>query len=133
MRAQVDGCIKVVASPASFTAAELAIALLNWPAVRDLTLLGVSDASVLASLSTASLAGLTSLTVRQAQQTEAWLVPMFSSAVASSLGVVDISGCVDLSSINFVRTCEQLRCLWMPYCLKVSDLSPLGASSKKLE
>ncbi|KAG1676976.1 hypothetical protein FOA52_014853 [Chlamydomonas sp. UWO 241] len=87
MRALVDGCIKVVASPASFTAAGLATALLNWPAVRDLTLLGVGDASVLAPLSTVSLA----------------------------------------------RASPCARCLWMPDCVKVSDLSPLGASSKKLE
>jgi hypothetical protein len=66
MRSQVDGSIKVVASPASGCSADsLSAALVCWPAVRDLTLLAVSDASELQPLATSSLAGLTSLTVRQ--------------------------------------------------------------------
>jgi hypothetical protein len=72
MRSQVDGSIKVVASPASgFSPDSLTAALVRWPAVRDLTLLAVTGAASwhaqasLQPLATASLAGLTSLTVRQ--------------------------------------------------------------------
>jgi hypothetical protein len=78
MRRHVDAAIEVVASPrawfsrrpvdrtsAGFSAAELTAALARWPSVRDLTLLGVIDASDVQPLATASLAGLTSLTVRQ--------------------------------------------------------------------
>ncbi|KAG1665992.1 hypothetical protein FOA52_010090 [Chlamydomonas sp. UWO 241] len=60
-------------------------------------------------------------------------VPAFSSRVAATLGVIDISGCVDVRSIDFVRSCVQLRCLWMPGCVGVSDLLPLGACSETLE
>ena len=67
MRGQVDGSITRVASPRQegFSAADLTIALRQWPAVRNLTLLSVGSAAALAPLSTASLAGLASLTVRQ--------------------------------------------------------------------
>jgi hypothetical protein len=66
MRSQVDAAVQVVASPSSGASTkDLASALLRWPAVRELTLLNVGDATTLAPLSTASLAGLTSLTVRQ--------------------------------------------------------------------
>jgi hypothetical protein len=77
MRDQVDGCIEVVASPEEgFTGADLSRALLRWPRVRDLALLNVGKAAVdipwtaaargqLQPLSTASLAGLTSLTIRE--------------------------------------------------------------------
>jgi hypothetical protein len=66
MRRQVDASIEVVASPASgFSADALTAALLRWPAVHHLTLLAVKIASDLAPLATASLSGLTSLTVRQ--------------------------------------------------------------------
>ncbi|KAG1656424.1 hypothetical protein FOA52_009639 [Chlamydomonas sp. UWO 241] len=66
MRSLVDGAVQVVANPRSGASAiDLASALRRWPAVRDLTLFHVSDATDLAPLSTASLAGLTSLTVRQ--------------------------------------------------------------------
>jgi hypothetical protein len=72
MRSQVDASIEVVASPSSgFTAAELTAVLLRWPSVRDLTLLAVSGAE-LAPLATASVAGLTSLTVRQVGRMGAW-------------------------------------------------------------
>jgi hypothetical protein len=66
MRSQVDGAVEVhvVTSPSS-GAYDLAAALLRWPAMRELTLLNVSVATDLAPLSTASLAGLTSLTVRE--------------------------------------------------------------------
>jgi hypothetical protein len=66
MRSQVDGSITRVASPRQgFVAADLTIALLAWPALRHLTLLNVGSGADLAPLSTASLAGLTSLTVRE--------------------------------------------------------------------
>ncbi|KAG1677325.1 hypothetical protein FOA52_010704 [Chlamydomonas sp. UWO 241] len=66
MRWQVDGSIKLVATPSSgFSAGQLVCALSRWPGVRDLSLLGGSGASDLAPLATTSLAGLTSLTVRQ--------------------------------------------------------------------
>jgi hypothetical protein len=65
MRAQVDERVEVVASPLGFSAGDLKRALLRWPSTRDLTLLNVSSAYVLLPLSTASLARLTSLTVRQ--------------------------------------------------------------------
>jgi hypothetical protein len=60
-------------------------------------------------------------------------VPTLSSGVAAKLRVLDVSGCVDLRSIDFVRNCVQLRCLWMPACVSVSDLSPLGACGETLE
>jgi HEAT repeat protein len=56
-----------------------------------------------------------------------------SSAVAAKLRVLDISGCDELRSIDVVRSCVQLRCLWMPCCGNVSDLSPLAACSETLE
>jgi hypothetical protein len=56
-----------------------------------------------------------------------------SSAVAAKLRVLDISGCRYLRSIDAVRSCVQLRCLWMPGCGNVSDLSPLAACSETLE
>jgi hypothetical protein len=65
MRRQVDGSIVVVASPGTgFSADELTAALRRWPRTRDLTLLGVRNASTLQPLSTASVS-LTSLTVRE--------------------------------------------------------------------
>jgi hypothetical protein len=66
MRAQVDGSIVVVASPASgASAGELVSALVRWPRVKDLTLLGVRGGSPLLPLSTATLGGLERLTVRE--------------------------------------------------------------------
>jgi hypothetical protein len=66
MRGQVDAAVEVVASPSSGASEnQLRSALLRWPAVRELSLLNVSDATALAPLSTASLAGLTSLTVSE--------------------------------------------------------------------
>jgi hypothetical protein len=66
MRIQVDAAVEVVASPSSGASANaLRSALLRWPAVRELTLLNVSNAAALVPLSTTTLAGLTSLTVRQ--------------------------------------------------------------------
>ncbi|KAG1679522.1 hypothetical protein FOA52_011123 [Chlamydomonas sp. UWO 241] len=135
MRSLVDGAVQVVASPSSGASAnDLASALLRWPAVRILTLLGVSGATDLSPLSTASLAGLTSLTVSQeVTYPRAWDIPAPSSSVAATLQVVDISGCYHLRSIDCVRSCVKLRCLWMSRCDNVTDLSPLGAYSETLE
>ncbi|KAG1679525.1 hypothetical protein FOA52_011126 [Chlamydomonas sp. UWO 241] len=133
-RSLVDGAVQVVASPSSGASAiDLASALLRWPAVRDLTLLNVSDAASLAPLSTASLARLTSLTVREEVTDTAWDIPAPSSSMAATLRVVNISDCYHLRSIDFVRSCVQLRCLWMPSCHSVTDLSPLEACSQTLE
>jgi hypothetical protein len=63
----------------------------------------------------------------------AWDMPAPSVSLAATLRVIDISGCHRLRSIDFVRSCVQLRCLWMPWCLSVEDLSPLGACSETLE
>ncbi|KAG1673100.1 hypothetical protein FOA52_013170 [Chlamydomonas sp. UWO 241] len=141
MRGQVDGSIEVVASPAcGFSPDSLSTALLLWPRVTHLTLLAVSDAAKLALLATTALARLTSLTVRQAPRAVAdearpWdmLATTLSSGVAATLRVVDLSGCIDLRSMKLVRSCAQLRCLWMPGCVGVSELSPLGACSETLE
>jgi hypothetical protein len=63
-----------------------------------------------------------------------WDMPAtLSSSVAAKLRVLDLSGCVDLRSIDIVRCCAQLRCLWMPGCLSVSDLLSLGVCSETLE
>jgi hypothetical protein len=64
MRDQVDGAVTRVASAAS-GAADLASTLARWHGVVDLTLRNVSSGADLAPLSTASLAGLTRLVVRQ--------------------------------------------------------------------
>ncbi|KAG1679526.1 hypothetical protein FOA52_011127 [Chlamydomonas sp. UWO 241] len=109
-RSLVDGAVQVVASPSSGASADdLASALLRWPAVRDLTLLNVTGAADLAPLSTASLAGLTSLTVREeVPYLRAWNMATPSPSVAATLRVVDIGCCSQLRSINFVRNCVQL-------------------------
>ncbi|KAG1652432.1 hypothetical protein FOA52_013178 [Chlamydomonas sp. UWO 241] len=141
MRGQVDGSNKVVASPAcGFSPDVLSTALLLWPRVTHLTLLAVSDPADLAPLATAAPARLTSLTVREAPRAVAgearpWdmLATTLSGGVAATLRVINISGCIELRSINVVRNCVQLRCLWMPGCVSVSDLSPLGACSETLE
>ncbi|KAG1666701.1 hypothetical protein FOA52_013613 [Chlamydomonas sp. UWO 241] len=67
MRRQMNGSIKVVASPGSgFTAAELTSALRCWPGITELMLSHVLNAaSTLAPLATASLTRLKSLTLRQ--------------------------------------------------------------------
>ncbi|KAG1673103.1 hypothetical protein FOA52_013173 [Chlamydomonas sp. UWO 241] len=111
MRSLVDGAVQVVASPRSGASAiDLTSALLRWPGVRDLTLLHVSSATDLTPLSTASLAGLTSLTVRQAILLRlAFDIPPPSSSAAATLRVIDVSGCWRLRSIDFVRSCVQLR------------------------
>ncbi|KAG1674218.1 hypothetical protein FOA52_013838 [Chlamydomonas sp. UWO 241] len=53
--------------------------------------------------------------------------------MAATLQVIDITGCLGLRSIDVVRNCVQLRFLWMPACVRVSDLSPLGACGETLE
>ncbi|KAG1675160.1 hypothetical protein FOA52_003383 [Chlamydomonas sp. UWO 241] len=144
MRRQVDGLIEMVASPESgFTPGALSSALLRFARTTHLTLFNVGGASDLAPLATTTaLARLTSLTVREApaavggvapEQQQFWPMPALSSGVASTLQVIDISGCARLRSIDFVRNCAQLKCLWMPGCAGVSDLSPLSAYSETLE
>ncbi|KAG1662169.1 hypothetical protein FOA52_006388 [Chlamydomonas sp. UWO 241] len=135
MRSQVDASIKVVASPVSGTSPDALIAaLVRWPGMHDLTLFAVRSADDLAPLATASLAGLTSLTMRQPTD-EAFVIETLalSGSAAATVQVIDVSGCYSLSSIDFVRSCMQLRCLWMPGCEGVSDLSPLAACSETLE
>ncbi|KAG1675592.1 hypothetical protein FOA52_014180 [Chlamydomonas sp. UWO 241] len=134
MRQQVDAAIVVVASSrAGFSPAELTGAITRWPGVRHLTLLGVCDAaSTLAPLATASLADLESLTVREAHLpglNAYWGFVALGSSVAAKLQVVDFSCCYNLTSIDGVRSCAQLRCLRMAY-VSVPDLSPLGACSQ---
>jgi hypothetical protein len=63
----------------------------------------------------------------------AWDIPAPSSSVAATLRVVDVSSCHRLRSLDFVRSCVQLRCLSMAWCFGVTDLSPLGACSETLE
>ncbi|KAG1678181.1 hypothetical protein FOA52_016118 [Chlamydomonas sp. UWO 241] len=143
MRRLVDGLIEVVASPASgFSPDALSKALLLWPRTTHLTLLNVGGAADLAPLATttAALARLTSLTVRQAPRADAYKTrhwdigpATLSSTVAATLTVIDLSGCINLRSIAVVRNCAQLRCLWMSRCMSVPDLSPLGACSETLE
>ncbi|KAG1673876.1 hypothetical protein FOA52_012901 [Chlamydomonas sp. UWO 241] len=132
MRSQVDASIVVVASPASgFSPVALSAALVRWGGMHDLTLLAASGTD-LAPLATATLAGLTNVTVRQANAGAALRSLTFSSSVAATLQTIDVSGC-ELRSIDFVRSCVELRCLWMPGCDSVSDLSPLAACSETLE
>ncbi|KAG1676765.1 hypothetical protein FOA52_005054 [Chlamydomonas sp. UWO 241] len=140
MRRLVDGAVMVVASPGSgASASDLTSALLRWPHVVDLTLLNVGIINNLAPLSTTTLAGLTSLTVRQAmpkpgvQPRAARDMLPLSSSVGRTLQVLDISGFSGLRSIDAVRSCAQLRCLRMPGCVSVPDLVPLAACSQTLE
>ncbi|KAG1676475.1 hypothetical protein FOA52_002295 [Chlamydomonas sp. UWO 241] len=141
LRGLVDESIEVVFSPAcGFSPDALTTALLLWPRVAHLTLLAVSDAADLAPLATTALTRLTSLTVRKAPRAAAgvarpWDMPAttLSSGVAATLRVIDLSGCIDPCSIDILRNCAQLRCLWMPGCVSVSDLSPLAACSETLE
>ncbi|KAG1677736.1 hypothetical protein FOA52_001048 [Chlamydomonas sp. UWO 241] len=53
-----------------------------------------------------------------------------SGNIAATLQVIDVSCCHDLALLDAVRSCEQLRCLRMPFCGRVSDLSPLAACRK---
>ncbi|KAG1656433.1 hypothetical protein FOA52_006975 [Chlamydomonas sp. UWO 241] len=134
MRIQVDASIKVVASPVSgFSADALSAALVRWSGMHDLTLLGVSGTADLVPLATASLAGLRRLTMREADLAEALDVSAFSSSMATTLQLIDVSGCYTLMDIDFARSCVKLRCLWMPGCVRVLDLSPLAACSEALE
>ncbi|KAG1671991.1 hypothetical protein FOA52_013364 [Chlamydomonas sp. UWO 241] len=115
MRQLVDGYVEVVASPRTGLSdtVELTTALRRWPRIHDLALLNVSNAAAtLQPLATATLSRLTNLTVREAlaPDDEAWPMPMFSNAI-----------------------CEKLRVLWMPGCVRVSNLSPLAACSETLE
>ncbi|KAG1659808.1 hypothetical protein FOA52_002144 [Chlamydomonas sp. UWO 241] len=60
-------------------------------------------------------------------------MPLLNSTMAATLQVIDVSGFYTLNSIDFVRSCVQLRCLWMAGCFGVSGLSPLAACSDTLE
>ncbi|KAG1652765.1 hypothetical protein FOA52_005959 [Chlamydomonas sp. UWO 241] len=119
----------------------LRVALVRWSGMHDLTLLAVTGADDLVPLATASLAALTSLAVREALEPVAGApVPVpalymlaLSSSVPATLQTIDVSDCGGLSSIDFVRSCGQLRCLWVPGCVSVSDLAPLAACSETLE
>ncbi|KAG1674399.1 hypothetical protein FOA52_012926 [Chlamydomonas sp. UWO 241] len=136
MRRQVDGSVEIASSPSSgCTDADLTAALRRWPRVFALTLLGVSSAAVsLQPLATATLTRLKKLTVREAPGGQAaWPMPVFSSTVGATLQVVDFSCCLGLTSIDAVRSCAQLAVLWIPGCLRVSDLSPLAACGETLE
>jgi hypothetical protein len=62
-----------------------------------------------------------------------WDMVALSGNVGASLRVLDLSGCLTLRSVDVVRSCTQLRCLWMPGCFNVTDLSPLAACSETLE
>ncbi|KAG1659809.1 hypothetical protein FOA52_002145 [Chlamydomonas sp. UWO 241] len=138
MRSLVDASIEALSSPASgFSPDALTAALVRWSGVHDLTLLKVSSTADLVPLATASLSGLTNLTVRQVPPPDedadlAALDMMFSSTVAATLRMIDVGDC-NLHSIDFVRSCVKLRCLWMPGCIRVSDLSPLAACSETLD
>ncbi|KAG1653648.1 hypothetical protein FOA52_002018 [Chlamydomonas sp. UWO 241] len=134
MRSQVDGSrVEAVTSPASgFSGDDLSRALVRWPRTRHLTLLNVGGSFDLAPLATSSLAGLMSLTVRQAPHAATWDME-FSAGMAATVQGIDISGCTTLSSINCVSSCVQLRCLSMRSCVSSPDLSPLGACSQTLE
>ncbi|KAG1669914.1 hypothetical protein FOA52_002440 [Chlamydomonas sp. UWO 241] len=134
MRNQLDAAITFVSSPESgFFVEGLRRSLMLWPRVRDLTLLNVSDPRVdtLQPLSMTSLAGLTSLTIRQ--MTGVRDFPTFSSSVAATLQVIDISGWRSPHSIDAVRSCVQLRYLRIPWVLGVWALEPLAACSQLKE
>ncbi|KAG1654773.1 hypothetical protein FOA52_008347 [Chlamydomonas sp. UWO 241] len=132
MHDQVDAAVTALASPeAGFTADELSRALVRWPGVRDLALLGVCDVVCMLPLSTTSLPRLTRLTIREpVASVSAWGLPEPSVSVAASIQVIDISCCYRLTSIAAVRNYGQLRCLRMPWVLGVSALSPLAACSQ---
>ncbi|KAG1676912.1 hypothetical protein FOA52_014788 [Chlamydomonas sp. UWO 241] len=133
LRAQVYDCFEAITSPQSgFTAHELKSILSKSHDIRGLTLLNVGVDSVAL---TAILQHLTSLTIRQTQAPHAgvWGGLEFSVPLAARLQMIDLSGCVSLSSIDALRSCVKLRCLRMPGCDSVSDLSPLSACSGTLE
>ncbi|KAG1676123.1 hypothetical protein FOA52_004963 [Chlamydomonas sp. UWO 241] len=139
MHDQVDAAVTALASPeAGFTADELSRAMVRWPGVRDLALLGVRGVACMLPLSTTSLPRLTRLTIREpahlpgqpVASVSAWGLPEPSISVAASLQVIDMSCCYRLTSIAAVRSYGQLRCLRMPWVLGVSALSPLAACSQ---
>ncbi|KAG1673099.1 hypothetical protein FOA52_013169 [Chlamydomonas sp. UWO 241] len=112
-----------------------------WPRVTHLTLLAVSEPADLAPLATTALARLASLTVREAPRAVAdeahpWdmLATTLSSGVAATLQVIDLSDCIDLRSIELVRSCvqlsETLEELWMAGDVQVRSLAPLAACTK---
>lgn len=64
LRALVDGNVAVVVPRSRFTGEELRCALLRWPRVHELELLGAA-VDTLKPLSTSTCKGLTSLTIRE--------------------------------------------------------------------
>ncbi|KAG1661155.1 hypothetical protein FOA52_002530 [Chlamydomonas sp. UWO 241] len=135
MRKQVDPCVAFVSSPeAGFTAEQLESALVRWPRMVALSLLGVSSGEALRPLSTASLAGLKSLTVRErapllglpVTPVPAWGLLEFSTNLAATLQVIDVSFCASLTSIDALRSCAHMRCLRMAGGTRVPSLSPLA-------
>jgi hypothetical protein len=58
-------------------------------------------------------------------------LPTLSSAVSAKLRVLDVSDCWNLSNINIVRNCVQLRCLWMPGCSVQSVFSVPARSMRR--
>ncbi|KAG1672586.1 hypothetical protein FOA52_010687 [Chlamydomonas sp. UWO 241] len=60
----------------------------------------------------------------------AWSLLVFSTSLAATLQVVDVSFCASLTSIDAVRSCAQLRCLRMAGGVGVPALSALGACSQ---
>ncbi|KAG1661153.1 hypothetical protein FOA52_002528 [Chlamydomonas sp. UWO 241] len=114
-----------------FTAVQLDSALIRWPGVVDLALLCVSSGEALRPLSTASLAGLKSLTVRERHPLAcSWGQLEFSTILAAALQVIDVSFCASLTSIDALRSCVQLRCLRMAGVAGASTLLSLGACSQ---
>ncbi|KAG1654996.1 hypothetical protein FOA52_008405 [Chlamydomonas sp. UWO 241] len=132
MREQVDrGVTTLATTSASFD--DLAVALSKRPRLKDLTLLGLNNYSMLGPLATASLVALTSLNVREGlggPHGACDFPAALSSSVAAMLRVIDPTCCASLISIDAVCSCVQLRCLRMPGCVGVRDLSPLAACSQ---
>ncbi|KAG1678051.1 hypothetical protein FOA52_000847 [Chlamydomonas sp. UWO 241] len=92
----------------------------------NLTLENVRGASDLQPLATASLARLPSLTVCQAPTAKAWVMPMLCSRVAATLREINVNICASLRSIDFVRSCPELKFMFIGGCVGVSSLSPLA-------
>ncbi|KAG1679520.1 hypothetical protein FOA52_011121 [Chlamydomonas sp. UWO 241] len=102
IRSLVDGAVQVVSTPSSGASAnDLASALLRWPALRDLTLLNVSDSTDLSPLTTASLAGLTSLTGACSEKLEElWVARSFNV-----VNLAPLAACTKLRKLD-LRECS---------------------------
>ncbi|KAG1668666.1 hypothetical protein FOA52_001274 [Chlamydomonas sp. UWO 241] len=128
IRGQVDGLMKVVASPSGgFSAGELTAAMNRWSAVTELTLFGVNTTQSVQPLATATLARLEILTVRQALlDVQPWGMSAFGDSLAT-LQMVNVSCCASLTAIDAMASCVQLRVMRMHGCESLLDLSPLAA------